>query len=98
MASVETLTLRKQHVQAKGTGWRAGYAYGKGQAGEVSGQVCIRCRGSEGQCWRYPMALAVPLCSHHTWDLVAWPLMWFLLGGWRNESYSVAFHGKECVI
>lgn len=24
-------------------------------------------------------------------DLVARPLMWFLLGVWRNESYSIAF-------
>lgn len=31
-------------------------------------------------------------------DLVAHPLMWFLLGGRRNESYFVAFYAEECVI
>lgn len=44
------------------------------------------------------MAPTVPLCSHRTQDLLAYPLMWFFLGGWRNESYSVAFHEEECVI
>lgn len=88
---------RAAHTCSCCQGLRVGSACGMGQVNLLGG-LCIRCRGSDGQWWRHPMAPAVPLCSHHTRDLVAYPLMWFLLGGLRNESYSVAFHEEECVI
>lgn len=67
--------------------------------GELSGQVCVSASGdlmeSGGDILRLPPVPFVPI-THR--DLVARSLMWFLLGGWRNESYSVAFYEEECVI
>lgn len=67
--------------------------------GGLSAQVCAAIAGGlmdgGGDTLRPPPVLFVPV-THR--DLVACSLMWFLLGGWRNESYSVAFSAEECVI
>lgn len=69
------------------------------RAGELSGQVCVSVAGdlmeSGGDTLRLPSVPFVPITYR---DLVAHSLMWFLLRGLRNESYSVAFYEEECVI
>lgn len=60
--------------------------------------LCVLCRGlmdRGGDTLSLPPVPFVPI-THR--DLVARSLMWFVLGGWRNESYSVAFSEEECVI
>lgn len=75
-----------------------GQRWGK-PAGDLSVQVCVSAAGvlkdSSGDTLRLPL---VPFVHIIQGDLVACSLMWFLLGGWRNESYSVAFSEEECVI
>lgn len=68
-------------------------------AGRLSGQVCVSVAGdlmeSRGDTLRLPSVPVVPIIYR---DLVARSLMWFLLQGWRDESYLVAFYEEECVI
>lgn len=101
VAGVETLTPKRQHARLQawaGSGhsgaqgvelvWRAGK---RALAGCVSAAGCLMDSGGDTLCSHPPL---LPI----TWELAACLLMWFVLGGLRNGSYSVAFYEEEYVI
>lgn len=88
--------MRPSHGCRWGFG-RCGRRWGE-PTGELSAQSVHPLHGlmdSGGDTLSLPPVRFVPI-THG--DLIARSLMWFVLGGWRNESYSVAFSEEECVI